>query len=136
MQARAGFQQKFQEREFPTVPDKHLILTRSDVNDQAVVAPATGELAITGELVTKKVDDVLALNTAEEAVLIIRVVDLINVTELVSSKSEARRLIVQGGVEIDEQKHTDPNGNVSLSPGQRYRLRVGRRKSAFVEYKP
>ncbi len=135
-QARAAFQQKFQEREFPTVPDKHLILMRADVNDQTVITPPAGELAITGKLVTVMVDDALVVNLAEEAVLTIRVVDLINKTELVSSKSEARRLIVQGGVEIDEQKHTDPNGNVSLLPGRQYRLRIGRRKYALVEYQP
>jgi tyrosyl-tRNA synthetase len=133
-QARAAFQQKFQEREFPTVPDKDLILRRTDVNDRSVITPPAGELAITGHRVTVKVDDALIINLTDEAVLTIRVVDLINETQLVSSKSEVRRLIVQGGVEIDEQKHTDPNGSVSLSPGRQYRLRIGRRKYALVEY--
>ena len=65
----------------------------------------------------------------------IGLVDLIAKTGLVPSKSEARRLIVQGGVEINEQKMTDANGAVPLLVGQLLRLRVGRRKFAVAEYK-
>jgi tyrosyl-tRNA synthetase len=60
--------------------------------------------------------------------------EIIAKTGLVPSKSEGRRLIVQGGVEIDEQKQIDPNAMVSLVPGRQYRLRVGRRKFAIAEY--
>jgi len=130
-QARAGFQQKFQEREFPTVPDKHIILTRN-----VVATPSTGEMALTGELITKKVSDEIALNSAEESVLNIRVLDLVNETDLFPSKSEARRLIIQGGLEVDEQKYTDPNAVLSLKPRRAYRLKVGRRKFALVEFHP
>jgi tyrosyl-tRNA synthetase len=65
----------------------------------------------------------------------IGLVDLIAKTGLVPSKSEARRLIVQGGVEIDEQKLTDANANVMLTAGVSLRMRVGRRKFALAEYK-
>ena len=65
----------------------------------------------------------------------IGLVDLIAKTGLVPSKSEARRLIVQGGVEINEQKMTDGNAAVTLAAGQLLRLRVGRRKFAVAEYK-
>jgi tyrosyl-tRNA synthetase len=61
--------------------------------------------------------------------------EIIAKTGLVPSKSEGRRLIAQGGVEIDEQKLVDPNAVVSLAPGRQYRLRVGRRKFAIVEYR-
>jgi tyrosyl-tRNA synthetase len=60
--------------------------------------------------------------------------DIVAKTRLVPSKSEGRRLIVQGGVEIDEQKLIDPNAMVTLAPGRQYRLRVGRRKFAIAEY--
>ncbi len=60
--------------------------------------------------------------------------EIVAKTGLVPSKSEGRRLIVQGGVEIDEQKQIDPNAMVSLVPGRQYRLRVGRRKFAIAEY--
>jgi tyrosyl-tRNA synthetase len=101
-QARAEFQQKFQEREFPDEPDARVVLTKDDVKDTA--APA------------------------------IMLVDLIAKTGLVPSKSEARRLIVQGGVEIDDQKQSDPHATVVLSSGHSYRIRVGRRKFALVQF--
>ncbi len=63
-------------------------------------------------------------------------VDLVARTGLVPSKSEARRLIVQGGVEVDEEKRTDPNAPFALAPRRPYRFRVGRRKFALVEYRP
>ncbi|GIW54016.1 MAG: hypothetical protein KatS3mg082_0420 [Nitrospiraceae bacterium] len=44
--------------------------------------------------------------------------------------------MVQGGVEVDEQKQTDPAASLSLKSGHQYRLRVGRRKFAIVEYRP
>lgn len=66
----------------------------------------------------------------------IGLVDLVARTKLVPSKSEARRLIVQGGVEIDEQKQADPNVSLALNPNHQYRLRIGRRKFAVVEFQP
>ncbi len=66
----------------------------------------------------------------------IGIVELVVRTGLVPSKSEARRLVVQGGIEVDEQKQTDPNSTLALEPGHQYRLRVGRRKFAIAEYRP
>jgi tyrosyl-tRNA synthetase len=66
----------------------------------------------------------------------IGLVDLVARTKLVPSKSEARRLIVQGGVEVDEQKQSDPNVALALKPNHQYRLRIGRRKFAVVEFQP
>ena len=65
----------------------------------------------------------------------IGLVDLIARTGLVPSKSEARRLIAQGGVEVDGQKLTDANAMLPLTAGRLLRLRVGRRKFAVAEYK-
>lgn len=70
-------------------------------------------------------------NPAEPA---LGMVDLVTKTGLVPSKSEARRLIVQGGVEVDKEKKTDPNASFILIPGHQYRLRIGRRKFAIVEF--
>ena len=75
-----------------------------------------------------------ASDVKDAAVPSIGLVDLIARTGLVPSKSEARRLIVQGGVEIEEQKLTDANANVSLTAGKLLHLRVGRRKFAVAEY--
>jgi tyrosyl-tRNA synthetase len=57
-------------------------------------------------------------------------------TGLVPRKSEARRLIAQGGVEVDEEKQTDPAASLALAPGRLYRLRIGKRKCATLEYRP
>jgi tyrosyl-tRNA synthetase len=65
----------------------------------------------------------------------ITLLEIVAKTNLVPSKSEGRRLIVQGGVEVDEQKLIDPNAMVRLAPGRQYRLRVGRRKFATAEYR-
>ena len=77
----------------------------------------------------------MASDVKDAAIPSITLVDLIAKTGLVPSKSEARRLIVQGGVEIDEQKSTDANANIPLTTGKPLRLRVGRRKFAVAEYK-
>ena len=98
-QARAAFQQKFQEREFPSEPDVRLILTQADLREGQTIS----------------------------------LVDLVAKTGLVPSKSEARRLIIQGGLEVDEQKQSDAKALLSMVVGRAYRLKVGRRKFALVE---
>ncbi len=101
--AKAEFQHKFREREFPDEPDARLVLTRADVAD-----PAKPTIALA---------------------------DAIARTKLVPSKGEARRLIVQGGIEVNELKQTDSNAVLVLSLGQPIRLKVGKRKFAVIEYK-
>ncbi len=100
-QARAAFQQKFSEREFPAEPDVRLTLTKADLREGQTIG----------------------------------LVDLVAKTGLVPSKSEARRLIIQGGLEVDEQKQSDANAVLSIVTGKTYRLKVGRRKFALVELK-
>ena len=98
-QARTAFQQKFQEREFPSEPDVRLTLTPDDLREGQTI----------------------------------NLVDLVIKTKLMPSKSEARRLIIQGGLEIDEQKQSDANAVLSMVVGRSYRLKIGRRKFALVE---
>jgi tyrosyl-tRNA synthetase len=45
----------------------------------------------------------------------INILDLLVKTALCPSKSEARRLVVQGGVSVDDVKVTDPNGVVEIA---------------------
>ena len=52
-------------------------------------------------------------------------IDLLVDTKLAESKSEARRLIEQGGVSINEEKKSDPNETIAVS-GQT--LRVGKHR--------
>lgn len=62
-------------------------------------------------------------------------VDLIVKTGFVPSKSEARRLIAQSGVELDGIKLTETSGSLALEAGRSYRLRVGKRKFAVIEFR-
>ena len=98
-EAQDAFQQKFQEKEFPSEPDVRLSLTKSDLKGD-------GTIGLT---------------------------DLVAKTGLVPSKSEARRLIIQGGLEVNGQKQTDANAVLTLVVGQAYQMKVGRRKFAIVE---
>ncbi len=63
-------------------------------------------------------------------------VELLVKTGLVPSKAEARRLIAQSGVELDGSKWTDTNGMLPLTTDQAYRLRVGKRRFALIEFRP
>ncbi len=97
-EARAGFRQKFSEREFPAEPDVRLTLSKADLRD--------GRISL---------------------------VDLVAKTGLVPSKSEARRLIIQGGLEVDEEKQSDAHAVLTPVAGHAYRLKIGRRKFALVK---
>jgi tyrosyl-tRNA synthetase len=55
-------------------------------------------------------------------------VGLIAEAGLAASKKEARRLLQQGGVSIDDEKVTDENYKLPASSGSRYLLRVGKRR--------
>jgi tyrosyl-tRNA synthetase len=98
-QAGEGFQQRFQDRGFPSEPDIRLTLTKSDLNTD-------GAIALT---------------------------DLIAKTGLVPSKSEARRLIIQGGLEVDGGKQIDANIVLRPLAGRAYRMKIGRRKFALIQ---
>ena len=49
---------------------------------------------------------------------------------LVTSTSEARRLVEQGGVEVDGARATDPKA--PLEPGRQYLVRVGSKNRRFA----
>jgi tyrosyl-tRNA synthetase len=54
------------------------------------------------------------------------ILDLLFITQLASSKSEARRLVEQGGVRIGEVKKTDPTETIAIDDGTI--IQVGPRK--------
>ena len=105
-QALAGFQQKFQDREFPDVPDALVQLHATDMTE--------GHRGDEGD---------------------IKLPDLVMKTNLVTSRSEARRLIIQGGIEVDGEKESDPNRVIRFRFNQQRRLKIGRKKFAIVELK-
>lgn len=53
---------------------------------------------------------------------------------LAPSRSEARRLVQQGGVAVDGARITEIGHLLDASAGSRYRLRVGKRRFADVEF--
>lgn len=59
-------------------------------------------------------------------------VDVMISAGLASSKSEARRLITQGGVSIDDKKVSDINAK--FTKGGEYILKVGKRKFCRIKY--
>ena len=105
--ARARFQGKFREQDFPEEPD-------------AIIRLRAG--------------DMIGLNLRAESD--IKLPDLVAKTNLVESKSEARRLVIQGGVEVDGKKESDPNKLISFKVAQQRRLKIGKRKFAIVEFTP
>lgn len=56
----------------------------------------------------------------------INILDLINLVNFAPTKSEARRLVLQGGVSINDKKITDFKSNISIDDGMI--LKVGKRK--------
>jgi tyrosyl-tRNA synthetase len=106
-QARTEFQQKFQAREFPDEPDAHVVLQPNDMVEKDAREGGS-----------------------------IRLAKLISKTGLISSGSEARRLIIQGGIEVDGLKETNPDKLISFELHQQRRLKVGKKKFAVAEFRP
>jgi tyrosyl-tRNA synthetase len=52
--------------------------------------------------------------------------------QLIASKSEAERLIKQGGVEIDGTRVDDPRKDIDLSKPREFLLRAGKKKFARI----
>jgi tyrosyl-tRNA synthetase len=92
--ARAEFQRKFREREFPAESAERKVLPVGPTPLVAVIAKAG----------------------------------------LAPSKTEARRLIAQGGVELDGEKVTDGDRILPGEPGQEYRLKVGKKRFAVIRF--
>jgi len=67
------------------------------------------------------------ISITEHAVTLL---ELITRTGFASSKSEARRLIEQGGVRVGEIKKTDPQETISVDDGMI--VQVGPRKFAKI----
>jgi len=61
----------------------------------------------------------------------INIIDLLEKTQLVSSRSEAKRLIEQDGVKLNQQKITQISAKLTLKPNDI--LQVGKRK--FIKFK-
>lgn len=93
-QAKAEFQHRFREREFPTESAERIALPPGPTPLVAVLAQAG----------------------------------------LAPSKTEARRLIAQGGVEVDGEKVTDGDHVMAGEAGRDYRLKVGKKRFAVISF--
>ncbi len=60
-------------------------------------------------------------------------VDLLMRTGLLPSKAEARRLIAQGAVTINQERCQDGNTVLPLQAGESYQVKIGKRKYALVQ---
>lgn len=59
---------------------------------------------------------------------------LLVAADLAASNSEARRLIQQGGVTVDDERMSDIKAQVDASPGRDYLVRAGKRRFARVRF--
>ena len=64
-----------------------------------------------------------------------RVLDIISALKFCSSNAEAKRLVKQGGVSLDEVKITDITQSIKAESDNEYVLKVGKRKYALLKTK-
>jgi tyrosyl-tRNA synthetase len=64
----------------------------------------------------------------------VAVVDLIVKVSFAGSKSEARRLVKQGGVSVDSQKVGDVTASFTAETGTEVMLKVGKRKFGLIKF--
>ena len=130
------------------------LLTTADLNAVKAMHPMDAKLALAQEIVTRyhgasAGDQARAefkqrfserefpAKTAERKALPAGPTPLVAVLAkagLAPSKTEARRLIAQGGVEVDGEKVTDGDHIVSGEPGRDYRLKVGKKRFAVIRF--
>ncbi len=63
----------------------------------------------------------------------VRVTHLVTASGIAGSVSEARRLIQQGGIRIDQERVDDPYRTLTVRPGQEILVQKGRREFRIVE---
>lgn len=131
------------------------LLTDLDVSEMEYLVksnPRSAKMKLAKEIVKMYHDEKSATTAEEEFVRVVSnkeapseiesqklkvkslaLVDLLMETKMAVSKSEARRLIEQGGVKINEEKQSDPMKTVEL--GKEILLQVGKRKFLKVSGK-
>jgi tyrosyl-tRNA synthetase len=80
--------------------------------------------------VKKDIPDVIETYTLPDGETNMNIVDILALTQLAPSKSEARRLIQGGGVSVDGEKISEPTQTIDFSA--RRLLKVGKRKFLYV----
>jgi tyrosyl-tRNA synthetase len=77
--------------------------------------------------------DVPRVRYAADPGVPVRVDHLVAAAGIAGSTSEARRLIQQGGIRIDQERIDDPYRTLTLAPGQAILVQRGRREFRLVE---
>ena len=62
-----------------------------------------------------------------------RILDIISMANLTQSNGEAKRMIKQGGVSLNDDKITDPNAEITFKSGDEFGLKVGKRNYAWLK---
>jgi tyrosyl-tRNA synthetase len=130
------------------------LLTTEDLNAVRAMHPMEAKLGLASSIVIRYHGDTAAADaraefrkkfhdrefpteSAERKVLPAGSTPLVAVLAkagLAPSKTEARRLIAQGGVEVDGEKVTDGDHVVVGEPGRDYRLKVGKKRFAVIRF--
>jgi tyrosyl-tRNA synthetase len=103
------------------------IVSRMHNEDAAEIAAETFRRVVQRKEIPTDIP-ILAIAMAGKAEL--KLVDLLVETTLAKSKSEARRLIQQGGVTLDQTRMEDPAGTVSAGE---HLIQVGKRRFTRVQ---
>jgi len=130
------------------------LLTTEDVNSVKAMHPMEAKLNLASTIVARYHSPSAAadaraefrqkfserefpVESAERTVLSAEPMPLVAVITqagLAPSKTEARRLIAQGGVELDGEKVTDGDRILPAEPGREYRLKVGKKRFAVIRF--
>ena len=130
------------------------LLTTEDVNSVKAMHPMEAKLNLASTIVARYHSPSAAadaraefrqkfserefpVESAERTVLSaepMALVAVITKAGLAPSKTEARRLIAQGGVELDGEKVTDGDRILPAEPGREYRLKVGKKRFAVIRF--
>jgi tyrosyl-tRNA synthetase len=62
-----------------------------------------------------------------------RLLDIISDANLTSSNGETKRMMKQGGVNVNDEKIKDPNFTITFKSGDQINLKVGKRKFAILK---
>lgn len=117
-------------------PVVHKRALARDLCDQFHGAGAGADAEAAFDRIFVRKDDPIdvPLRNLEARVEPVWVVGLVSELGLAPSRSEARRLVQQGGVSVDGERVASVDDTVDGSTGRRYRLKVGKRKFLDVEF--
>jgi tyrosyl-tRNA synthetase len=64
----------------------------------------------------------------------VQMAKILTLTGTSASNSDARRLIAQGGVQVNDERFTESGGTIDATPGKSYLLKVGKRRFVRITF--